>query len=765
MLFSTIGRSLPRVDGAAKVTGLTRFAGDLQLPGLLHARLVLSPHAHARLRGVDTSAARRLPGVAGVFTGGDLPLRAPDAADRNRAPLALERVVFQGHPVAAVVAESEVVAEDAAALVSVAYEPLPVVIDPLDALRSDAPRVRERLREESDQELAMHGADPGAESLREDHGPNVASTLRLARGDVAAGLGQADVVVQERYRTPVVHQGYLEPRGAVAAMDALGQLTVWTSTQALFFTRSQVARSLGLPEHRVRVVAMPVGGGFGGKFVLVEPLAAALAVALRRPVSLVLSRTEEFLATTPAPQAIFDLTVGARRDGTLTALRARVVFDAGAFPGAPLSIACLLLGAYYRFPNLEIRGYEVVTHKAGSGAYRAPGAVQATLAIESHMDALAARLGLDPLELRLRNAVGEGDPMPDGRPWPPMALRECLEALRERRDARRAGGPAPLSSRVSRGVGVAVGGWVGGVEPASAVCRANHDGSFSVVVGSVDLSGTTTALTQIAAEALGVRVDQVAVTNADSEAAPYAGASGGSKITYTVGAAVERAAADARRQLLAIAADRLEVAVEDLELVEDHVRVRGVPDRRIAMATLAELSMAFGGKYEPIFGRGASATTMRAPGFAAHLSEAEVDRDTGAVRLIDHVVVQDVGRALNPAEVEGQMQGGAAQGVGWALLERMAYDESGQLLTGTLMDYALPHPLQVPPITPVILEVPSVAGPFGAKGVGEPPVVAAGAAIANAVAAATGRRFTEFPIAATTVCEAVSTAADIREAA
>ena len=745
---AVIGRSLPRVDGGEKVTGVTRYAGDLRPPGLAHARLVLSPHAHARIVRIDAAAARGVPGVLGVFTGQDLPIPSPDPAERNRAPLALGRVVFDGHPVVAVVAETEAIAEDAAALVRVEYEPLPVVSDPLAAMRPDAPRVREHVREEKDEELAMHGAEPGAGARAEDQAPNVASTVAFTRGDVEAGLREADVVLERRYRTPIVHQGYLEPRAAVAALDPIGQVTVWTSTQALFFTRTQVAQALGMAEHRVRVVAMPLGGGFGGKFVLVEPLAAALAVAVRRPVAVVMTRSEEFLATTPAPQAIIELTTGARRDGTLTALRARVVLDAGAFPGAPLSIACLLVGAYYRVPHLEIRGWEVLTHKPGSGAYRAPGAVQATYAIESQMDELAHALGMDPLDLRLRNAAGEGDPMPNGRPWPPMGLRACLEELGRRRTAR----PAPTAHR---GVGIAVGGWVGGVEPASAVCRVDHDGSLTVVVGSVDMSGTNTGFAQIAAAAFGLEVERVRVVNADSEAAPYAGASGGSKITYTVGAAVQKAAEDARRQMLAIAAAELEAAVEDLEVADGEVRVRGMPDRGIGLGRIARLSMEFDGRYEPILGRGATAITARAPGFAAHLAEVEVEPETGGVRVVHHLIVQDVGRALNPAAVEGQMRGAVAQGVGWALLERMAYDEDGHLQSGTLMDYALPASDQVPPIETVILELPSDAGPFGAKGVGEPPVVAAAAAVANAVADATGHRFTELPITSEMVVRAL----------
>jgi CO/xanthine dehydrogenase Mo-binding subunit len=745
-----IGQSLPRPDGGEKVAGLTRFAGDLRLPGMLHARLVLSPHAHARIVRIDGGRAARLPGVVAVLGGRDLPLAAPDPTDRTRGPLALDRALFQGHPVAAVLAQTEAQAEDAAELVRVDYEALPAAIDPEAAMRPDAPRVRDPGAGAAEgAELAMHGAAGGGARLREPTGPNVVSTCHFTRGDTAAGLRAADLILERRYRTSVVHQGYLEPQSAVAAVDPLGTLTVWASTQALFYTRSEVAEALGLPEHQVRVVATPLGGGFGGKFVLLEPLAAALALAVRRPVSLVLTRTEEFLAANPAPQSRVELRSGVTRDGRLTALEARLIFDAGAFAGAPVSIAGLLVGGPYRFEHLDIRGWEVLTHKVGNGAYRAPGAVQAAFALESLVDDLARAIGMDPLELRERNAAAEGDPLPNGRPWPRIGLRECLAGLRRERGRRAAGHPGRPG--VLRGVGVAVGGWMGGIEPASAVCRMNRDGSLTVVVGTVDMSGTNTALTQITAEAFGVPAAEVRVVNADTDSAPYAGASGGSKITYTVGAAVEAAARDARRQLLDIAARHLEAAAADLELVDRAVRVRGVPDRAVAVAELARGAMQFGGRDEPVLGRGATATVTRAPAFAAHLAEVEVDAETGQVRVLDHVVVQDVGRALNPAAIAGQIQGAVAQGVGWALLERMAYDEHGQLLSGTLMEYALPLAAEVPPVRAALVEVPSEAGPFGARGVGEPPVIAAGAAIANAVAAATGHRFTELPITAAAV--------------
>jgi CO/xanthine dehydrogenase Mo-binding subunit len=740
---SAIGRPLRRIDGAEKVTGLTRFAADLSLPGMVHARLVLSPHAHARILSIDTKAAGTLPGVVGVFTGRDLGIVKPDPTSRNTSPLAIDRVVFTGHPVVAVVAETPSIAEDAAALVQIEYDVQPAAIDALKAMAKDAPRVRARDGASGEEELAMHGAATGARKLEEEVGPNVVSTQHFTRGDLARGFAEAEVVVEQRYTTPMVHQGYLEPRAALASVDPLGALTVWTATQALFFTRSEVAEVLGLPEHEVKIVATPMGGGFGAKFVLLEPLAAALARRLRRPVSVVMTRREDFLATTPAPAATFEVKMGARRDGTLTAMQTRVVFDAGAYAGAPVGIALLLMGSYYQVPHLDLRGYEVLTHKPGVGAYRAPGAVQGTFVVESVMDELARTIGVDPLDFRLKNASRPGDPMVTGQPWPKMGLRECLERLQQERKGR-ARVTATDGRRV--GVGVAVGGWMGGIEPANAACRMDRDGTVSIIVGSVDMSGVNTGFAQIAAEAFGVPTDDVRVVVGDSDTAPYAGASGGSKTTYTVGLAVERAARDARRQLLLIAADKLEAAPDDLEIVDRAVRVRGFPARTVSLGEIAKAAMQFGSKYEPVFGRGASATTARSPAFAAHLTEVAVDPDTGGVEILGHVAVQDVGRAINPAAVASQMHGGVVQGFGWALLERMPYDEQGQLLAATLMDYALPHSVQTPRIDTVIVEVPSDHGPFGAKGVGEPPVVGVPAAVANAVADATGVRLTDLPI-------------------
>jgi CO/xanthine dehydrogenase Mo-binding subunit len=456
-----------------------------------------------------------------------------------------------------------------------------------------------------------------------------------------------------------------------------------------------------------------------------------------------MSRKEDMLAATPAPQAVVQLKMGMKADGTLTALQARVVFDAGAFPGAPVLPGCLLIGGYYRCPNLDIQGLEVFTNKVSVGALRAPGAHNVTFALESAMDMLARRLELDPLEVRLKNAVGKGDPLPSGQPYPAIGLRECLQAIAESDLWRRR---HQVKAHPYRGVGLAVGGWLGGLQPASAVVSLNADGTISVVVGAADITGTNTSFAQIAAEVLNVPLEMVRVVTADTDAAPYAGMSAGSKVTFTVGRAVKLAAEDARQQILGIASQRLEAPPEELEMADGVVRVRGQPQKQLTFRELGRWSTSFGGRYPPIVGRGAVAPRLQAPGFTAQAAEVEVDPETGQVRVLSYVVAQDVGFAINPALVEGQMQGGACQGLGLALFEEMSYDQHGRLLNPNLLDYRLPTTMDVPPIETIIVEVPSEDGPYGARIVGEPAIVPGPAAIANAVADALGVRVFEAPI-------------------
>jgi CO/xanthine dehydrogenase Mo-binding subunit len=748
--YKTIGQRMKRQDSPAKLTGSEKFTGDLSFPGMLHARIVGSDLAHGRISGVDKSAALEVPGVVAVLTNEDLPINKDENGNPVAQLLAGDEALHVGHPVVLVLATTASAAQDAAELVVVDMEPLPVVSDLVEAIKEDAPRVSADKAGAFEDEAAMHNADAAsATEKQEDLPPNVSNSANFERGDIEAGFAEADEVVELSLTSVALHQGYIEPQVALAAPDAFNGLTVYTSTQGAFHGRQKVADTLGLPLSSVNIVPMPVGGGFGGKFVLIEPLVAAAAKAVNRPVLLQYTRTDDFLAGNPAPECAIAIKLGAKKDGTLTAIDVRLLFDAGAASGSPLGIAAVLVGGYYRFPNLRITGYETRTHRPSSGSYRAPGAQQATFAIESAMSELCERLGLDPIEMRLQNCAVEGDLRPNGGEWPRIGLKETLEALQghplwQQRDEARAKG---------HGIGVAIGGWPGGIEPASAACRLDADGKLTVMLGSVDLNGTNTTFAQIAAEGLGTDIDDVRVQTVDTDGAPFAGGTGGSKITYTVGPAVKKAVEDAVEQIKQIAADHLEAAPEDLELADGVVRVKGVPDASVTLKEIAKMSMSTGPGYVPVQGRGGSGIAQSAPGFAAHLAEVSVDDLTGVVTIHRYVAAQDVGFAINPATVEGQIEGGVVQGIGWALYEGMPYDEEGQPKAASLMDYVLPRARMAPPIDTILVQVPSESGPYGAKGVGEPPAIPGAAAIANAIKDAVGVRMTSLPILPADVLE------------
>jgi CO/xanthine dehydrogenase Mo-binding subunit len=740
-----IGVARPRVDAPDKVTGATRYAADGHVHGLLHARPVLSTEVHARIRGVDGEGALGRPGVVAVLVASDLPL-ATTGTDRTSEPLAREEVVFAGQPVALVIGETEAAAEDGAELVVVDYEPLAAVIDVEAAMEPGAALAR--IVEETDEEGAdlesVHaGVDHGqADDPGEKLSANVLDRITRERGDVATALASSDAIVEGTFRTPWVYQAYIEPQVCTAWLEPSGTLVVSTSTQGSFITRRELARAFGRPLESVRVVAEPLGGAFGGKFALVEPLAVGAALALRRPVRLVLTRSEDFQATNPASAQVTRLKIGAREDGTFTGIEGRLIVDRGSNAGWGVEgTSSLLVAGPYRWEAHDLRGYGVQTNRFTFGAYRAPGAPTAAFALESLLDELASKLGLDPVEMRLKNAIVEGDVSVSGTPIPTIGVVDVLERIREH----------PLwAARSSlpedEGIGMAAGHWPGGNEPAAAICRVNADGTMTVITSAADMSGVNSGFAVIAAETFGLSPDTINVVSADTSSGPYAGASGGSKVTYTVGAAVLRAAESARQKLLAAASQELEIAPDDLEVVDGVVRAVGAPDRSITVEEVAQKALRFGGRYEPIEGHGGSAQTRGAPSVAAHLSHVRVDRETGEVTLLRHVIAQDVGRALNPALVEGQMRGGVAQGMGWALFEQLDHDEDGRLLTGSFLDYAIPTAERVPEIETLIVEVPVPDGPFGAKGIGEAPVVGAPAAIANAVAAAAGTRLYELPM-------------------
>ena len=733
---SVPARGRRRQEGREKVTGATRFTADLEFPRLLHTRLVLSPIASGVIRRIDVAAASRGPGVVDVVTGPDLP--DSDAAGPDK-PLAVERVYYVGQPVAAVLAETEALAADAAALVTVEYDETPPVVDAVSAMRDGAPLVMDEEEDGGGQDASLHGASAADDEADEERPRNVSGVAHVKRGDAERALAGADVVVRGTYRIAGAHQSFMEPHIAVVQPEPDGRMTIWSSTQGPFVVRDGVAELIGVPAHRIRVVPMTVGGGFGGKVQLLEPLLALLALRTGRPVRLALDRSQEFVVGRPAPAASIELELAAKRDGTLVGLRARFQYDNGATAGWHAGVTASFLGGTYRIPNFDVHGYEVTTNKTPVDAYRAPGATQAFFALESAMDELAQTLEMDPVELRLRNVSREGDLGADGVPWPRIASIEVLEEAKKHPLYTAPVGPGEA-------VGVALGAWGGARTPSAAGCRVEPDGTLSILVGSPDISGTATGLALIAAEAFGVSADKVRVEVGDTEAAPFSTTSSGSQVTYSVGPAVYEAAREARRQLLEIATEELEAAPEDLDIVDGRIAVKGAPSRSVEITKLVAMTMEFTGRYRPIQATGRSAVQAASPMFTVHIARVRFDRETGAYQLVGYAAIQDVGHAINPPEVEGQVHGGAVQAIGRALGEQLAYDADGQLRSGSFVDYELPAADQVPDIDVRLVEVPSPVGPLGAKGVGEPPAIPGTAALANAVSRASGFRVREAPI-------------------
>jgi CO/xanthine dehydrogenase Mo-binding subunit len=544
-----------------------------------------------------------------------------------------------------------------------------------------------------------------------------------------------------------MHQGYIEPHATLAEYDATsGELTLWTSTQGQFHVRDTLMRTLKWPETKLRVVGMELGGGFGGKMALQQPLVAALSVLARRPVKLVMTRREDLLAATPSPGAVVKLKTGMKRDGTLTAFDASVAYDAGAFPGAPAATGALLIASFYRWPNLKSEGFEVLTNHVSAGAIRAPGVHNVMQAVEQHIDEMAQLAGLDPAEVRANNAVRAGDPMASGKAFPAIGLEETIERARQhplwqQREQRK----AQAAGTKRRGVGLAIGGWLGGLQPAAAEVLLNTDGTINAVTGALDISGTHTSFAQIVAEELNLPLEKISISTGDTKTAPFAGMSAGSKTVFTVGRAIKEAAIDLREQMFALAAERLEANPDDLETEDGSVRVKGSPDKSIGFDRLAAITTGFSAIYKPLVGRGTITARNQAPGFTAQIAEVEVDTETGFVELKDFAAVQDVGFAINPMSVEGQLEGGAVQGMGIGLWEEYIYDDTGHLRNAGLLDYRMPTALDVPEIDSMLVEVPSEDGPYGARGVGEPSITAGGAAIANAIADAIGVRVEQMP--------------------
>lgn len=723
--FNVVGERLPRYDGADKVTGKAIFGPDVALPGMLYGFILRSPHAHARILSMDTSRAEALPGVYAVITAADLPGDAEDTGHKYARDntFASDKVLYAGHAVAAVAARTPALAEEAARLIEVEYDVLPAVTDVLEAMRDDAPILHDEMRTHS---LAGRGDKPS----------NVASHFQQVQGDPARGFAEADVIVEREFHTATVHQGYIESHAATAVWSDDGALTLYTTTQGSFAVRDHVVWLLHMPMSKVRVVPTEVGGAFGGKNTsYVDVAAALLARKARRPVKITMPRPDVFMATGPSSGAVFRVKMGATRDGRITAAQAELFYEAGAYPGSPVgSGANVLLGPYVIL-NGQIDGYDVVTNGPRVSSYRAPGGTPANFAAETLVDELAEKLGLDPIEFRLRNHALAGDERIDGGTHGHIGGIEVLEAAQAS-----AHYTAPLTGP-HRGRGVAHAAWGNWGGRSSCTLSVNGDGTVSLVTSSVDLSGTRTTIAMQAAEALGLSPERIKPSVGDTDSTGYADVSAGSRTTYATGIAAIKAAEDVIAQMRARAAALWDVPVENVTYASGVFSTGD--DLRFTFAELAQQVTGSGGAVSSIANVDAAEWGA---GFCTQIADVEVDPETGKVTLLRYTVVQDVGQAVHPAMVEGQMQGGATQGIGWALYEGYAYNEKGQMLNANFLDYKIPTALDVPMIETVIVEVPYPRHPFGVRGVGEPPIIPPPAAIANAIYRAVGVRPDHLPM-------------------
>jgi CO/xanthine dehydrogenase Mo-binding subunit len=737
--YKWVGTRPIRPDGLDKVTGKARFGADLTLPGMLEGAVLRSPHAHARIVSIDTTAAEAMPGVHAVITGADFPDLAaagarPDDVLMAKNAMARDKVLYEGHPVAAVAANTRKQAKAAAAAIEVTYELLPHVLTVDEAMADDAPILHEGMR--------TRGVDPAPET-----DSNVASRVNHERGELDRGFAEADVVIERTFTTKPVHQGYIEPHAAVADAGQNDRANVWCSSQGHFAMRTFTATVLGWEPSRLKFTPAEIGGGFGGKTVIyLEPLAVKLSLKSGRPVRLVMDRDEVFRASGPTSGTKIRAKMGVTNDGKLTAADVWMAFEAGANPGSPVGAAGMTVLAPYDIPNFFVEGFDVVVNKPRVAAYRAPGAPMAAFAVESVLDELATAIGMDPIDLRLKNAVVEGTQASYGPKFPRIGFVETLEAIKNHPQY-----SAPLGP--NQGRGVASGFWFNAGMNSSATVHVNEDGGLTVVVGSPDIGGSRSSMCLMAAEELGVDVSRVNALVADTEAVGFNDVTGGSRVTLATGAAVVDACRKVKDELRARAAKTWDVDVEEVEWVDG--QAQHLPGSETPL-TLAALAGKWGRTGGPISASASLNARGVGPSFSTQVCDIEVDPETGVVRVIRFTTAQDAGTAIHPGYVEGQMQGGVVQGIGWALNEEYIYDDEGHLENPSFLDYRIPVASDLPMIDTIVVEVPNPAHPYGVRGVGETGIVPPLAAVANAIASATGCRLTDLPMSPPRVLEAIN---------
>ena len=741
--YKVVGTRPIRHDGEDKVTGRALYGADFTTTGLLHGKVLRSPYAHARIKSIDTSQAEAHPGVKAVITAADMPevedgivtLGEGGAANlkflQNNI-LADSKALYKGHAVAAVAASNPHIAEEALALIQVDYEVLPPVMDVKEAMGRDAPLLHEDLKTTS---LGQKSDTPS----------NVAKHLQAKEGDIEKGFAEADEIVEREFKTATVHQGYIEPHNATALYRADGHLTIWCSTQGAFEVRDQIEKILLMPVAKIKVVPMEIGGGFGGKIpVYLEPLAALLSKETGQAVKLIMDRADVFEATGPTAGSYIKVKIGATKDGLVTAAQTELIYEAGAFPGALVDCGMMCIFSPYHIENFLVDGYDVVVNIPKTAPYRAPGATNAAMA-ETVVDELCEKLGIDPLDFRLKNGAREGTPRVMGTPFPKIGCLETVEAAKAHEHY-----STPLEGK-NRGRGVASGYWFNIGLKSSVTLHVNTDGTVNLIEGSTDIGGTRTSIAMQAAEVLGIPAEDINPAVVDTDSVGYTGVTGGSRTTFATGYAAIEAAKDVVQQMKTFAADLWEVESDGVTFEDGTFKSLNGQTHQASFKELAEEVD------KTIVGLGSVEPPAPGGAFATHIVDVEVDTDTGKVEILRYTAAQDVGKAIHPSYVEGQIQGGAVQGIGWALNEEYVYNDEGQMLNASFLDYRMPTTYDVPMIEAVIVEVPNPGHPYGVRGVGEVPIVPPPAAIANAIYQAIGVRMDVLPMSPSRILEAMGT--------
>lgn len=740
-----IGQSTIRPDGAEKVTGSAAFAADTNMPGMIWGSVLRSPHPHARIKSIDTSKAEAHPGVKAVVTAADIvdfpvdtpvPLGIQDMRWMCRNVMAREKALFHGHPIAAVAATSEAIATEACKLIEVDYEVLPHAIEIDDALAPDAPILHDFIEFE------------GKPS-------NIAGTLEQTKGDIEAGFAEADVIIERDFTTRPVHQGYIEPHACLVSVAADGKATIWSSSQGQFMVRAMTGLLTGIPQSDIRAIPAEIGGGFGGKtIVYLEPLATILSKKSGRPVKMVMTREEVMRASGPTSGSKSKVKIGAKRDGTITAAEGIYWLQAGGLPGSPIrgAVGCAL--APYDIPNGRTFGYDVVSNRSKVAAYRAPGAPIGAFGVECVLDEIAEELGMDPLDLRLKNAAKEGTKAVHGPTYPLMGYVESLEAAKAHDHYK-----APLGP--NQGRGVASGFWFNAGGESSAQVNITEDGNVVVTTGHPDIGGSRAGIANICAELLGIDYRRVSVLIGDTATIGFSNLTGGSRVLFASSIVVTESTNNVIGTLCALAAKIWDIDPDAVTWEDGEARPAGANAGQFPPLTLEELAARANESGGPI-GAGAQINTTGAEGgFGTHICDVEVDPELGIVRVLRYTVLQDVGRAVHPSYVEGQMQGGAVQAIGWALNEEYIYDKNGHVDNPGFLDYRMPVASDMPMIDTHIIEIPNPKHPQGVRGVGEVPLVPGLAAVRNAVHDALGVRFNDLPMSPPVVLDAL----DMAEAA